>query len=135
TVGHREGDGGHDGNRPADALRPPARPGRTPGGRVRHGGPDADDPPRHVLARGVRPGRPACARQAANAAAGLDRRTGGAALIEISRAGEADLPELLPLLRGYCDFYEVTPSDEELLALSRALIADPERDGVQLLAR
>ena len=42
---------------------------------------------------------------------------------------------LLPLLRGYCDFYEVTPSDEELLALSRELIADPERDGVQLLAR
>ena len=41
----------------------------------------------------------------------------------------------MPLLRGYCDFYEVTPSDEELLALSRALIADPERDGVQLLAR
>jgi ribosomal protein S18 acetylase RimI-like enzyme len=53
----------------------------------------------------------------------------------ISRVGEADLPELLPLLRGYCDFYEVTPSDEELLALARALIADPERDGVQLVAR
>jgi GNAT superfamily N-acetyltransferase len=42
---------------------------------------------------------------------------------------------LLPLVRGYCDFYEVTPTDEELLALSRALIADPERDGVQLIAR
>ena len=56
-------------------------------------------------------------------------------MIEISRVDEADLPELLPLLRGYCDFYEVSPSDEELLALARALIADPERDGVQLLAR
>lgn len=56
-------------------------------------------------------------------------------MIEIARVAEADLPELLPLVRGYCDFYEVSPSDEELLALSRALIADPERDGVQLLAR
>jgi GNAT superfamily N-acetyltransferase len=27
------------------------------------------------------------------------------------------------------------PSDEELLALARALIADPEREGVQLIAR
>ena len=56
-------------------------------------------------------------------------------MIEITRVGEGDLPELLPLLRGYCDFYEVSPSDDELLGLSRALIADPERDGVQLLAR
>jgi GNAT superfamily N-acetyltransferase len=56
-------------------------------------------------------------------------------VIEISRVAEQDLAELLPLVRGYCDFYEVTPSDDELLALSRALIADPKRDGVQLLAR
>jgi GNAT superfamily N-acetyltransferase len=56
-------------------------------------------------------------------------------VIEISRVGEGDLPELLPLIRGYCDFYEVSPSDEDLLALARALIADPQRDGVQLLAR
>jgi GNAT superfamily N-acetyltransferase len=53
----------------------------------------------------------------------------------IAVAGEADLADLLPLMRAYCDFYEVTPSDEDLLALSRALIADPEREGVQLLAR
>jgi len=53
----------------------------------------------------------------------------------ITRVGEADLPELLPLMRGYCDFYEVSPSDEALLALSRALIADPEREGLQLIAR
>jgi len=56
-------------------------------------------------------------------------------VIHISRVGESDLPELLPLMRGYCDFYEVSPSDEQLLALSRALIADPEHDGVQLVAR
>lgn len=55
--------------------------------------------------------------------------------VEIARVGEGDLEELLPLMRAYCDFYEVTPSDEALLALSRALIADPEREGVQLIAR
>jgi GNAT superfamily N-acetyltransferase len=53
----------------------------------------------------------------------------------ISTVGEADLPELLPLMRGYCDFYAVDPSDGALLAMSRALIADPERDGFQLIAR
>ncbi|HYZ28739.1 MAG TPA: GNAT family N-acetyltransferase [Thermoleophilaceae bacterium] len=49
--------------------------------------------------------------------------------------GEADLDDLLPLMRGYCDFYEVDPPDDALLALSRALIADPEREGVQFIAR
>ena len=53
----------------------------------------------------------------------------------ITRVGEADLEQLLPLLRGYCDFYEVDPSDDALLALCRALIADPEREGLQLIAR
>ncbi len=53
----------------------------------------------------------------------------------IAVAGEDDLGELLGLLRGYCDFYEVAPSDDRLLAVSRALIADPEREGVQLIAR
>lgn len=48
---------------------------------------------------------------------------------------EADLPELLPLMRGYCDFYEVQPSDEALLALARSLLAWPECHGVQLIAR
>ena len=47
----------------------------------------------------------------------------------------ADLPDLLPLVRGYCDFYEVAPSDDALLAVSHALIADPDREGVQLIAR
>jgi GNAT superfamily N-acetyltransferase len=55
--------------------------------------------------------------------------------MEISRVGEDDLEQLLPLMRGYCDFYDVHPSDERLLALSRALVADPEREGVQLIAR
>jgi GNAT superfamily N-acetyltransferase len=55
--------------------------------------------------------------------------------VRIERVGEAELGDLLPLVRAYCDFYAVSPSDEELLTLSRALIADPEREGVQLLAR
>jgi GNAT superfamily N-acetyltransferase len=53
----------------------------------------------------------------------------------IAPVTEADLPELLPLMRGYCDFYEVDPSDEDMLAMSRELIDDPEREGVQLIAR
>jgi GNAT superfamily N-acetyltransferase len=56
-------------------------------------------------------------------------------MTRIDVAGEADLPELLTLMRGYCDFYEVAPGDEDLLQLSRALIADPGREGLQLLAR
>jgi GNAT superfamily N-acetyltransferase len=55
--------------------------------------------------------------------------------VTIERVAEADLSELLPLMRGYCAFYEASPSDDELLALSRALLADPEREGIQLLAR
>jgi GNAT superfamily N-acetyltransferase len=53
----------------------------------------------------------------------------------ITTVTEADLPELLLLMRGYCDFYEVDPSDDALLAMSRMLIDDPELEGVQLIAR
>jgi GNAT superfamily N-acetyltransferase len=59
----------------------------------------------------------------------------GVTTVQVTRVGEGELDELLPLVRAYCDFYEVSPSDEALLALSRALIADPEHEGVQLLAR
>lgn len=55
--------------------------------------------------------------------------------MKIDRVGEQDLGELLPLMRGYCDFYEVDPSDDALLGMSRALIADPEREGLQFIAR
>jgi GNAT superfamily N-acetyltransferase len=48
---------------------------------------------------------------------------------------EEDLDDLLPLMRAYCDFYEVAPVDGALLAMSRALIADPQREGIQLIAR
>ena len=54
---------------------------------------------------------------------------------DISRVTNHDLDDLLPLLRAYCDFYEVGPSDEALHALCEALIGDPDREGVQLIAR
>jgi GNAT superfamily N-acetyltransferase len=38
-------------------------------------------------------------------------------------------------MRGYSDFYEVDPPDEALLDLARALIADPDKEGIQLIAR
>jgi GNAT superfamily N-acetyltransferase len=56
--------------------------------------------------------------------------------LDVARvSSEDELSELLPLVRSYCDFYNVTPDDEALLAVSRALIEDPEREGIQLLAR
>jgi GNAT superfamily N-acetyltransferase len=55
--------------------------------------------------------------------------------MRITVVGPVDLPELLPLMRAYCDFYQVAPSDQALVELSRALLADPRREGLQLLAR
>jgi GNAT superfamily N-acetyltransferase len=46
----------------------------------------------------------------------------------------SDLPELMPMLRCYCDFYRVDPPDDRLLALANALIENPD-EGVQLIAR
>ena len=53
----------------------------------------------------------------------------------ITRVGWHDVDELLPLMRAYCDFYEVSPVDEDLLSLAQALIEDPKREGMQLIAR
>ena len=52
----------------------------------------------------------------------------------IERVGVVDLPVLMPMMRAYCDFYEVDPRDDRLVALSRALIEDPS-EGEQLIAR
>ena len=38
-------------------------------------------------------------------------------------------------MRGYCDFYEVDARPTRRCSPLRALIADPEREGVQLIAR
>ena len=55
--------------------------------------------------------------------------------MEIDSASEDDLGALLPLMRGYCDFYEAGPSDDGLMAMARALIAGPDADGILLVAR
>jgi GNAT superfamily N-acetyltransferase len=55
--------------------------------------------------------------------------------MRIETVGEAHLAALMPLMRAYCDFYDVHPGDADLEALARALIADPEHEGVQLIAR
>ena len=46
-----------------------------------------------------------------------------------------DVTDLLPLLRAYCDFYGVAPTDSDLVKMSRALLDNPSRDGIQLIAR
>ncbi len=53
----------------------------------------------------------------------------------ITQVATADLDDLLPLMRAYCDFYEVSPADADLLALAQALVGDPDREGLQLIAR
>jgi len=50
--------------------------------------------------------------------------------ISVRRVAEADLPALLPLYRAYAEFYDSEPSDEGLMTLCRALLADPEGRGV-----
>jgi len=55
--------------------------------------------------------------------------------MQIGPATERELPALLPLLRGYCDFYRASPSDERLIAMATALIAAPDADGMLLVAR
>ncbi len=47
--------------------------------------------------------------------------------VTIATVTDDDLVELLTLMRAYCDFYQAGPADDALLAVSRALIADPER--------
>ncbi|MGI8726901.1 MAG: GNAT family N-acetyltransferase [Solirubrobacterales bacterium] len=58
----------------------------------------------------------------------------GPAAVAIEKVGPTTTSELLPLTRAYCDFYGVRPRDDQLVALSRALLDDPS-EGVQLLAR
>ena len=53
----------------------------------------------------------------------------------ITRLALVDLHELLPLMRAYCDFYAVAPSDAELRSLSLTLLEHPDTAGLQLIAR
>ena len=52
----------------------------------------------------------------------------------IREATEADLPALMPLLRGYCVFYEADPPDEGLEAMARDVIAAAEDQAFFLVA-
>ena len=52
----------------------------------------------------------------------------------IREATEADLPALAPLLRGYVTFYETDPSDDQLTAMARDVIAAPEDRAFMLVA-
>jgi GNAT superfamily N-acetyltransferase len=55
-------------------------------------------------------------------------------MLTIDRVTPEDVSDLLPMLRAYCDFYRVEPSDERLRALVMALIDNPT-EGLQLIAR
>ncbi len=55
--------------------------------------------------------------------------------MEIAVVGEGDLPDLLPLMRSYCDFYNASPTDERFLVLARSLLTEPDCEGFQVMAR
>jgi GNAT superfamily N-acetyltransferase len=55
--------------------------------------------------------------------------------VVLRRVAESDLVDLLPLVHAYCEFNGVARTDKELRMISRALIADPDDRGVQILAR
>jgi GNAT superfamily N-acetyltransferase len=52
----------------------------------------------------------------------------------IRDARETDVPALMPLIRGYCDFYGADPADAGLEEMARALIAAPDDEGILLVA-
>jgi GNAT superfamily N-acetyltransferase len=54
--------------------------------------------------------------------------------LEIRTAGADDLADLLPLMRGYCEFYGASPSDDALAAMS-GRFRDDSTEGSQLIAR
>ena len=52
--------------------------------------------------------------------------------MSVRAATESDLPQLLPLIRAYAEFYESSPPDAGLERMCRALIADPDAEGILL---
>jgi GNAT superfamily N-acetyltransferase len=53
----------------------------------------------------------------------------------IARVRAGDVDEVMPLLRGYCEFYEAAPSEAALRGVCEALLEAPDTAGIQLLAR
>ena len=54
--------------------------------------------------------------------------------MEVRHAAEGDIPALMPLMRGYCDFYEANPTDAGLAEMATALIAAADDQGMLLVA-
>ena len=54
--------------------------------------------------------------------------------MDIRPAVESDIPALMPLMRGYCDFYKANPTDAGLDEMARALIATEDDQGMLLVA-
>ena len=55
--------------------------------------------------------------------------------MNIDDATPADVPALMPLMRGYCDFYGVSPPDEGLEEMAGALIDSADAEGMLLVSR
>ena len=53
--------------------------------------------------------------------------------VEIRPARVDEIEEMLPLIRGYCEFYETEPDDEGLRRMFETLISDPSQ-GVVFVA-
>jgi GNAT superfamily N-acetyltransferase len=54
--------------------------------------------------------------------------------LTIRPATTDDLGAILPLMRGYCDFYEANPTDAGLEEMARTLIELPDEEGFLLCA-
>src|SRR4051812_25091805 len=140
---HRHAAHAAQGGREHDADRRRDRPARHPRAAARDGrGLHRARPARRAAGGGGRRVLPVLSVEQLRPRPGAEhhrravrRHVAVSAAPAIAAVSGADLAALLPLMRAYCDFYEVAPDDEALLAMSRALIADPEREGVQFVAR
>src|SRR5690349_5055172 len=54
--------------------------------------------------------------------------------VAVSAVTVDDLPDLVPLMRAYCTFYESDPTDEDLRGMATAFL-EPGAGGSQLIAR
>jgi GNAT superfamily N-acetyltransferase len=54
--------------------------------------------------------------------------------MEVRPATDRDIAALIPLMRGYCDFYESNPPDSGLVEMARALVAARDDQGMLLVA-
>jgi GNAT superfamily N-acetyltransferase len=54
--------------------------------------------------------------------------------MEIRPAAQSDIAALIPLMRGYCEFYKCDPPDSGLDEMARALIASEDDQGMLLVA-